>query len=71
MVKKLSVICACLFILALMSGAAVAQISYCKDFLEAGNQDGSLKTFDEEWTLAQNETVAMNLKDKNVVILWT
>ncbi len=61
MVRKLSVVCASIFIFALTAGSAVAQISYCKDFLEAGNQDGSLKTFDEEWTLAQNETVAINI----------
>jgi hypothetical protein len=47
--------------LALSAGPAVSQISYCKDFLEPGNQDGSLKTFDEEWTLEQNETVEMNI----------
>ena len=61
MVKKLSVACACILVLALSVTAAVAEISYCKDFLEPGNQDGSLKTFDEEWTLDQNETVEMNI----------
>ena len=61
MVKKLSVACACILVLALSVAAAAAEISYCKDFLEPGNQDGSLKTFDEEWTLDQNETVEMNI----------
>ena len=36
MVKKLSVACVCMFMLALTAGPAVAQISYCKDFLEPG-----------------------------------
>ena len=61
MIKKLLVACTCIVVLTLTAYPAVAQISYCKDFLEPGNQDGSLKTFDEEWTLAQNETVAMNI----------
>ena len=61
MIKKLLVVCTCIVVLALTAYPAVAQISYCKDFLEPGNQDGSLKTFDEEWTLAQNETVEMNI----------
>jgi hypothetical protein len=61
MVKKVPVICSCLLLLVFTTGIASAQISYCKDFLEPGNEDGSLKTFDEEWTLEQNETVEMNI----------
>ena len=64
MVKKLSVTCACIVLLVLAAVPAAAQISYCKDFLETGNPGGwseSLKTFDEEWTLGQNETIAMDI----------
>jgi hypothetical protein len=68
MIKKLSVTCACIVLLVLAAVPAAAQISYCKDFLEPGNENGSLKTFDEEWTLAQNETVEMNIWINNLPV---
>ena len=40
MMKKLSIICTCALLLGLMAGPAIAQISYCKDFLEPGNPGG-------------------------------
>ena len=64
MVKKLSVASACILLVVLAVVPAGAQISYCKDFLEPGNPggwSGSLKTFDEEFALGQNETISMDI----------
>jgi len=39
-------------------------IEYCTDFLESGNAGGwgnSLKTFDDEWTMNENEEVNMDI----------
>ena len=57
--KKFRVICICAVLVGFMAGQAVAQISYCKDFLEPGNPGGwsaSAKTFDDEWVLGEGET---------------
>jgi hypothetical protein len=48
--KKLVLVWEVLLVLSLLSGSAMAQISFCKDFLESGNPggwSGSLKTWDE------------------------
>jgi hypothetical protein len=44
---------------------ALAQISYCKDFLEPGNPGGwggsSLKTFEDTWTMPTDTSVEMDI----------
>ena len=60
--EKLFIICACTFLIGLLSNPSIA-VEYCKDFLEPGNPGGenSLKTWDEEWTLNPWEEVEIDI----------
>lgn len=62
--KKLSIFYTTALIICLMTGSAIAQISYSKDFLEVGNPGGwsdSTKTFEESWTLSPGDTVDVDI----------
>ncbi len=64
--KQFYVICCCLLSIALMGNFTVSHgaPSYRIDVLEQGNPGGweeSLKTFDDETTIAQSETVGMDI----------
>ena len=59
--KRLSIVCS--LILTLVVTPCFA-IQYCKDFLEAGNPGGwtgSLKTFEDEWTMGTSETIDVDI----------
>jgi len=61
--KKLLVLVVCSFMLIVTSRPAVA-IEYSLDFLESGNLggwSGSLKTFDNTWTLSPGSTVDVDI----------
>lgn len=61
--KKLSIICALLLILGLISGPAFA-IEYRIDILEPGNPGGwtaSLKTFENKWMKEKSKEVAVDI----------
>ncbi len=52
------------FIFFLMCGSNLQALEICQDFLEAGNPggwSGSLKTFDDEWTLSQSDLVDVDI----------
>lgn len=62
--KKLTALIVYSFLVVITSAPAIAQISYCKDFLEGGNPGGgsaSLKTFDDTWTLTPGNSVEMDI----------
>jgi hypothetical protein len=66
MIKRFSVICFSILFIGLMGKFTVAQGSpgYRADVLEQGNAGGweqSSKTFDDKWTIAQSETVTVDI----------
>lgn len=61
--KKLCIICSCIFLFGVMAAKALA-ITYCKDVLEKGNPGGwqkSLKTWDDEITIIPGQRIEIDI----------